>query len=234
MITSRFEYNTIDRISQHNIRYYNTVTGMLPSVTSILSRTQSERTKKALDSWRSLHNSAKILEEASSRGTRMHKFLEDYIAHDTLSKPGSNPYSIESHLMASTIIKHAFPNIQEIWGSEVNLYYPHLYAGTTDLCGVFDNKESIMDFKQSNKPKTKERVEDYYIQLTAYGTAHNILYNTKIRQGVLFICVKPVYDNKYNIIKPPEYQQFSIKDSEWDHYVDKMWDKVEQYYLEIV
>ena len=43
--------------------------------------------------------------------------------------------------------------MDEIWGCEATLYYPGKYAGAADCIGVYENKETIIDFKQSNKPK---------------------------------------------------------------------------------
>ena len=130
----------------------------------------------------------------------MHKFLEDYIKTGALSESGSNPYSIQSHRMADSIIQQGLVNCDEYWGTEVPLYFPGVYAGTTDLCGVHAGSEAIMDHKQTNKPKKREWIEDYFIQLAAYATAHNEVYNTKIRKGVIFMCSAA-----------NEYQEFIIE-----------------------
>ena len=80
--------------------------------------------------------------------------------------------------------------MEEIWGSEITLYYPGLYAGATDLCGIYEGRESIIDFKQSNKPKRREWIEDYFVQLAAYAMAHNHVYDTKIQSGVILMSLK--------------------------------------------
>ena len=106
-----------------------------------------------------------------------------------------------------------------IWGSEVQLYHPKIYAGTTDLVGVFNGAESIMDFKQTNKPKKEEWVEDYKLQLTAYALAHNEIYGTNIQEGHVFMC------SRNN-----EYQQFDIFPDEFKSWESKWWDRVYLYY----
>ena len=153
----------------------------LPSVTTILDATKSEESKEALANWRKRVGPAKAQEittEAAGRGTRMHKWIEDFIKEDKRGEPGGNPYSQQSHLMATQIIEHGLSKCDEYWGTEVSLYFPEVYAGTTDLCGIHDGSEAIMDHKQSNKVKKREWIDDYFVQTTAYANAHNEVYGT--------------------------------------------------------
>ena len=48
---------------------------------------------------------------------------------------------------------------------ETTLHYPEKYAGTADLVGVYQGKEAIIDFKQANKPKKVDYIQDYFLQL---------------------------------------------------------------------
>jgi genome maintenance exonuclease 1 len=153
----------------------------------------------------------------------MHKFLEDYVKTGIITESGSNPYSIQSHTMAKNIITQGLVNCTEYWGTEVPLYYPKIYAGTTDLCGVHNGSDAIMDHKQSNKLKKREWIDDYFVQLTAYANAHNEVHGTKIRKGVIFMCTK---DNIY--------QEFIIEGSEFDKYSDMWFKRVEQYYMKFI
>jgi genome maintenance exonuclease 1 len=123
--------------------------------------------------------------------------------------------------MANVIIENGLRDVSEVWGSEINLYYPELYAGTTDLIGVYKGSPAIMDFKQSRKLKKAEWVEDYYLQLVAYAEAHNKLFDTKIQHGRIFICTQ---NN--------EYQTFEI--DHYDQWVGKWFTRVEQYYKSIL
>ena len=198
----------------------------LPSVTTILSATTPEEKKKALQEWRNRvgHQKAQeITTEAASRGTRMHKWIEDYIKTGNIGEPGSNPYSQQSHKMAQSIIHQGLSKCNEFWGTEVPLYFPKVYAGTTDLVGVHDGSEAIMDHKQSNKLKKKEWIDDYFIQLAAYANAHNEVHGTNIRKGVIFMCTA---DNIY--------QEFIIEGVEFDDWTHRWFKRVEQYYLQFV
>lgn len=226
-IPDKYKYEAIKRIDTLEGRRYATPDGeKLPSVTTILDATKSEEAKQALQNWRKRVGVAKAQEittEAAGRGTRMHKWLENYVKTGVTGDPGSNPFSIQSHRMAQSIIQQGMINCSEYWGTEVPLYFPKVYAGTTDLCGVHSGSEAIMDHKQSNKLKKREWIDDYFVQLCAYANAHNEVHGTKIRKGVIFMCTA---DNIY--------QEFIIEGSEFDKYSDMWFKRVEQFYMKFL
>ena len=226
-IPNKFNYVPISRETINGERRYSTPDGeKLPSVTTILDATKSEEAKQELRNWRNRVGHAKAQEittEAAGRGTRMHKWLETYVKTGETGEPGSNPYSIQSHKMAGNIIKQGLSKCTEYWGTEVPLYYPKVYAGTTDLVGVHDSSEAILDFKQTNKPKKREWIDDYFVQLLFYGVAHNEVYGTKIRKGVIFMCTADFV-----------YQEFIVEGNEWDRYETIMWKRLEQYYKQMI
>jgi genome maintenance exonuclease 1 len=231
LLIEKFNYDPISRNSENGIRLYQCPDGSkVPSVTTILDKTKPLEKKIALANWKKRVGEVKaqeIVTEAAGRGTRMHKYLEDYVKTGNLSDPGSNPYSQESHRMAKQIIEEAFPSVNEVWGCEVPLYYPGLYAGTTDCVGVHESHQSILDFKQTNKPKKQEWIEDYYLQLTAYALAHNKVHNTTINKGVVMMCVKPADPES-----KPQYQQFILENSDFAYWEKRWWDRVEEYYTQ--
>jgi genome maintenance exonuclease 1 len=77
-----------------------------------------------------------------------------------------------------------------------------------------------MDFKQTNKPKKREWIDDYFVQLAAYGLAHNQTHGTEIKTGVILMCSA---DN--------QYQEFVIEDDEYEHWTQEWLKRVELYYL---
>jgi genome maintenance exonuclease 1 len=220
----KYNYVSLNKQTINGSRKYATPDGEhLPSVTTILDATKSEESKQALQNWRKrigVVKAQEITTEAAGRGTRMHKWLENYVKTGNTGEPGSNPYSIQSHQMASSIIAQGLIKCNEYWGTEVSLYFPKIYAGTTDLCGVHEGADAILDFKQTNKFKKREWIDDYFIQLTAYANAHNEVYGTKIRKGVILMCTA---DNIY--------QEFIIEGTEFDKYSDMWFKRVEQYYM---
>ena len=232
----KFDYKPLSRVTEDGKRLYATPDGKrLPSVTTVLDKTKPEEKKAALNEWRKrvgVENAQKITTEAANRGTRMHTYLEDYIKQGQLRERGSNPFGWASHAMAQTVIEDGLVNVNEIWGVEVPLYFPGLYAGTTDGCGLHLNEESILDYKQTNKPKKQEWIEDYYLQLVAYALAHNEVYGTNIRKGVVLMCVKPPVDDMGNPLARPQYQEFILKPEDFDYWADQWWRRLELYYLQ--
>ena len=233
LLKERFVYTPIDRKSEAGKRLYALPDGSkVPSVTTILDKTKSQEKIDALANWRKSVGEKKateIVTEAAGRGTRMHKFLEDFITTGVVNEPGTNPYSIQSHKMAKHIIEHGLKNVNEVWGVEVGLYYPGLYAGTTDCVGLHLNDPAIMDHKQSNKPKKSEWIEDYYLQMVAYALAHNKVHGTNIQKGVVFMCVKPPEITPM-VWGEPAYQEFILTPDMFGHWEKQWWNRVEMYY----
>ena len=179
-------------------RHYDVNQEMLPSVTTILQGTQSEEKRKRLSEWRRKvgeNVAERYKDEASRRGTAMHEFLEYYLQNKKILDLSDEGQAASG--MGQAIVDQGFKDLSEIWGSEVTLFYPGLYAGQTDLCGIYQNRESIIDFKQTNKPKRKEWIEDYFLQLAAYAMAHDIIYKTCVDQGVILMCSKDGFFQKF-------------------------------------
>lgn len=220
LITEKFNYEKLQRVEVDGKRRYAAPGGPpVASVTTILSDTKD---MTHLIAWKKRVGEAKaqeIVTEASGVGTRMHKYLEDYIDTGVWPEPGSNPYAQQAHQMATRVRDNALVDVNEIWGSEVPLYVPGIYAGTTDLVGMYKGQPCIMDFKQSNKPKKAEWIEDYFLQLTAYAIAHNEVHGTNIREGHIFMCSRDL-----------TYQQFDLWPHEFDEWEQEWWKRCHQYY----
>jgi genome maintenance exonuclease 1 len=235
MYNPKYNYQPVPRVVIEGKRFYATPDGnKLPSVTTILDKTKTEESKAALNAWRARvgHQQAQqITTEAANRGTRMHTYLEKYIKEGAIPTRGTNPFSWPSYVMAEEVVKKGLVKVSEFWGIEVPLYFPGVYAGTTDGAGIHLNEESILDYKQSNRPKKREYIEDYFMQLAAYAEAHNELFGTKIRKGVILMCVKPDLDKDHNIVGKPQYQEFVLEGTEFEKYRIAWWKRVEQYYM---
>jgi len=223
MITEKFQYTQLKRKSVEGKRLYTTPEGIaVPSVTTILDKTKSEEKRLALANWKKRVGEVKaqeIVTEASGRGTRMHKYLEDYCIDGELKTPGSNPFSKQANDMAQVVIDEGMSNVSEVWGVEVPMYYPELYAGTTDCVGLYNGHPAIIDFKQTNKPKKDEWVDDYKTQLVAYALAHNEVYGTNIKHGVILMCSKDL-----------QFQTWTITGEEFNLFTEHWWNRVQSYY----
>lgn len=234
MITERYQYAPLTRESVNGSRLYATPDGAkLPSVTTILDRTKPAEKRMALENWKRRvgHDKAQqITTEAANRGTRMHTYLEHYVINSAHKDRGTNPFGWASHAMAEVVITQGLGKVNEFWGTEVPLYFPQIYAGTTDCVGLHEGHEAILDFKQTNRPKKTEWIEDYFLQLAAYAEAHNEVYGTKIQRGVILMCAKPDVDDQGNVVTEPQYQEWIVEGAEFDQWRQRWWARVEQYY----
>ena len=194
-----------DEESGHRI--YDIVGYRLPSVTTILGRTKNQQFLKDWKAKVGEQEAERIKNLSSKRGTAMHKFLESHITgvgYDDLTEIGQ-----AAKPMAEKIMEVGLTPVEEYYGSEVMLHYPGLYAGSTDLVCNHNGLDTIIDFKQSNRPKKEEWIDDYFLQIAAYAMAHDYVYKSTIRQGIIMICTPDLY-----------YQEFKIQDNElrsWKH-----------------
>ena len=217
---SSYRYPRTVREMVEGQRHYILNEEKLPSVTTILSATQSAEKRESLAKWRlrvGEETATRIVDSAAVRGTAMHKILEKYILGEGYLD--ETTVGKQAHNMALQVIQSGLSNITEYYGTECTLYYPGLYAGQTDLVAIHKGEDAIIDFKQTNKPKRREWIEDYCLQLAAYAMAHNFIYKTKITKGVVMMCSKDNY-----------YQEFVIEGAEFQKYKHNFLRRVDEYY----
>jgi len=216
-LNKKYNYVRGVQAMEHGSRIYDFNGMRMPSVTTILSKTKDQ---SFLTAWKNKvghENAERIKNHSASRGTAMHKFLEkhvDGIGYDDLTTLGR-----EAKAMANKIIEDGLSQVSEYYGSEVMLYYPDLYAGSTDLVCMHDGMETIVDFKQSNRPKREEWVQDYYLQIAAYAMAHDSVYGSNIQQGVIMVCTPDLY-----------YQEFKCEGEKMKHYRYEFLKRLSQYH----
>ena len=220
---NKFKYPKSMRSLIGGKRHYDVGEEKLPSVTTILSATQSDEKKKSLADWRArmgAQSADRIRDISAMRGTAMHRYLEAFIdgtGHKDLTSIGK-----EAEPMARRIIESGLGELDEVWGQEVTLYYPGLYAGATDIVGVYEGQPAIIDFKQTNKPKKREWISDYFCQLGAYCMAHNYVYGTKIQKGVILMCSKDLL-----------FQKFEVEGNDFVKHQHDFLRKIDQYYKNV-
>ena len=215
-----YRYPKTQREKVDGLRHYVFDKEKLPSVTTILDQTQSAEKREALAAWRASkgeEEATRIVDQAGARGTAMHKILEMFILKQGYLD--ETEVGKQAHNMALRVIEQGLCNVPEYYGTECTLYYPGLYAGQTDLVGIHKGQDAIIDFKQTNKPKKREWIEDYCLQLAAYAMAHNFIYKTQITKGVVMMCSKDNY-----------YQEFVIEGNEFQEYKHNFLRRVDEYY----
>ena len=224
---SKYRYVSGQMYEHHGTRMYDFGGIRLPSVTTILSATKDQQ---FLSEWKQKVGAEKaeqIKNHSSKRGTSMHRFLESHITgegYDDLS-----PIGEESRPMAHKIIEIGLAPVDEYFGSEISLYYPGLYAGSTDLVCLHNGQEAIVDFKQSNRPKKEEWVQDYCLQIAAYAMAHDYVHKSKIEKGVIMMCTPDLYYQEF-VLTGAELRQYKHKFlKRLDMYHELKFDEKEQY-----
>ena len=218
---NKFNYPKSTRSNEDGFRKYLFGEEKLPSVTSILQATKSEEDKASLENWKQrvgYTQANKIKTEASSRGTSMHSYIEDFL------RGRINESFFESNEqyknMAKEIIEKGINGrLEEIYGMEETLYYPERYAGTADIIAVFEGKDVVIDFKQSNKPKKIDYIQDYFLQLGAYTLAHDVVHGTKMKAGIILLCTKDIL-----------FQEFKIEGVELEMYQNLFLGRVKKFY----
>ena len=221
-IVKKYVYPTSTRAKLDGLRHY-TVDGEeqpLPSVTTVLGKTQPKEKQESLDRWRQrvgLREAQRVTRDAAIRGTAMHKYLEDLMRGQR--SLDLTPLGVEATKMAKIIVDRGLNDCSEIYGIEATLYYPGLYAGSVDLVAKYKDKVSIIDFKQTNKPKQREWIGDYFLQMAAYGMAHDAVYGTTIEQGIIMMCSKDGY-----------YQQFMIEGDEFRQAKHNFLGRLDEFY----
>ena len=219
----KFNYPKSIRSLVNDARHYEVGNEKLPSVTTILAATQSDEKRESIARWQAKvgkTEAERVKNVAGKRGTAMHNYLEYMVAGKNLLDLTEE--GVEAQRMAEVVRDKGFGDLEEIWGSEVVISYPGLYAGQTDLCGIYQGRESIIDFKQSNKPKKAEWIEDYKLQGAAYATAHDYMFGTSIEQTVILMCTPDCF-----------FQRFIINGKEFREYKWKWLERVNQYYEKI-
>ena len=229
MIKKSNKYNYLQgtQIMDQGSRIYDVAGYRLPSVTTVLGKTKNQQ---FLKDWKAKVGEAeaeRIKNLSSKRGTSMHKFLEHYIlgtGYDDLTGLGQ-----EAKAMAEKVIEIGLAPVEEYYGSEVTMYYPGLYAGSTDLVCSHNGVDAIVDFKQANRPKKKEWIEDYYLQIAAYAMAHDYVHGSKINKGVIMVCTPDLYYQEF-VVEGAELRQYKHKFlKRLDMYHELKFDEKEQY-----
>ena len=213
----KYSYVHGSRTEIHGTRTYDILGVKLPSVTTILAKTKDQEYIKR---WRNKvgHDEAdRIYNLSSKRGTAMHKFLEKHI--EGYGYEDLTPIGREAAPMAQKIIDVGLTPVSEYYGSEVTLYYLGLYAGATDLICRHNDLETVVDFKQANRPKQKDWIEDYFLQVAAYAMAHDYLFKSEIKQAIIMVCTPDLY-----------YQEFKIQGTELRDYKHKWLKRLDEFY----
>lgn len=150
-------------------RFYRTPEGnWYPSITTILSAEE----KPWLIDWRNSLGDKRADKEqkrCAERGEAVHLMCERYLNNE-LDVDNIRKDFKQEHIVGFNQMKLLLNKVDNIKAQEVALYSDRLrVAGRTDCIGEYNGTLSVIDFKTSNQNKSREMIEDYFLQSTAYA-----------------------------------------------------------------
>ena len=180
-----FDYPDLISETKETGRTYESPEGnRFPSITTVLSILSED----ALKAWRKkvgYEKAMKISRQAAWRGTQTHNALEMHVKN---IEPSLDNPLIE--FLYKQVAYTLEDRLEEVNGIEQALYSDFLgVAGRVDLVGIFDGKRSIIDFKTSKRPKEESKIENYFIQATAYSLMFEEMFGIKIPNIVIIVGV---------------------------------------------
>lgn len=168
----------LEEVSQNGSRFYKTPEGIFPSVTTVVGWEK----QKFFSEWRS--KNPEESKRVTSRGTKFHKLLEDYLNNETIDF--DNVHSSQKALFS--LIKPEIDKIDNIVALEQPLFSSIIgLAGRVDCIAEYNGKLSIIDFKASTKEKRASDIDNYFAQATAYALMYQERTKTVIDNFAIII-----------------------------------------------
>jgi len=158
------DYSLDQQTSKKGRVYVDDEGNKYPSITTVLSILN----KEAIIAWRKRvgeEEANKISTRAATRGTKVHDMIERYVLNEDPGEP--DLISVSNFKEVKPIIDE---NLSKVYATEKRMFSKHLgVAGTVDCVGVWNGKDSIIDWKTSAKWKKKEWISNYFMQCSAYA-----------------------------------------------------------------
>ena len=212
---NKYIYPILERVDTEIGRFYkDSKLNLVPSVTTVLSNTSNKA--DGIADWRMRvgdEEANRIIKQSTDIGTSVHLAIENYLNNKNWDEFGSSYEEKISQEITKRFISDGLTKITEIWGLEVGLILDNLFAGTADCVGTYSGIPSLIDFKTSKKIKKREWIEDYFLQGCAYANAHNVMFNSNIKQIVILMVDRDLI-----------FKEFIIQENEFKHLTEK-WKK---------
>ena len=212
---NKYKYPILERVDTEIGRFYkDSKLNLVPSVTTVLSNTSNKA--DGIVDWRLRvgdEEANRIIKQSTDIGTSVHLAIENYLNNKNWDDFGSSYEEKISQEITKRFISDGLTKITEIWGLEVGLILDNLFAGTADCVGTYSGIPSLIDFKTAKKIKKREWIEDYFLQGCAYANAHNVMFNSNIKQIVILM-----------VDRDSIFKEFIIQENEFKHLTEK-WKK---------
>ena len=209
---NKFNYPKLERVDTEIGRHYrDSNNNLVPSVTTVLSGTSDN--KDGIEKWRKKVGDSeadRIMKQSTDIGTAVHEAIEKFLGNNDWDHFQDTSDQIMARKMTSKFVDLGLNKISQVWGLEVGLILDNLYAGTADCVGTDGDVPSLIDFKTARRIKKREWIEDYFLQGCAYANAHNVMFNTEIRQIVILMVDRDLMFKEF-IVKSDEFSFLTEK-----------------------
>lgn len=215
-MTPKFPYVDYPAEMALGKRWYHTPHGSFPSITTVLGGSEPPEKTKSLEAWRTSLGpalAAKKTQDACDHGTMVHLMAERFLNGDDPYAPVNGKAITGPDVSGFNGLKHKLKKIEEVWGQEQSVYSPTLeIAGRFDCIGIYKGQPMIIDFKTSmSRLKGKNDITDYNMQLAFYARAHNELYGTDIKTGVIMMVAQTGFPLEFIVDLEPEYEKLEAR-----------------------
>lgn len=170
--------------------YVNTSGVAYPSATTVLG----VLSRDSIAAWRKRvgeEEANKISSKASTRGTKIHTLTETYLKNENVSDMIDKVKASMLDVEMFNKFKPVLEPISNIHCQELALYSDHLrMAGRVDCIAEYNGKRAVIDFKTSNKSKSKSYIESYFMQTAAYAIMYEERTGIPVPWLVILIAVE--------------------------------------------
>ena len=209
---NKFNYPKLERVDTEIGRHYrDSNNNLVPSVTTVLSGTSDN--KDGIQKWRKKVGDSeadRIMKQSTEIGTAVHEAIEKFLGNNDWDHFQDTSDQIMARKMTSKFVDLGLNKISQVWGLEVGLILDNLYAGTADCVGIYDDVPSLIDFKTARRIKKREWIEDYFLQGCAYANAHNVMFDTDIKQIVILMVDRDLIFKEF-IVGKDEFKELTDK-----------------------
>lgn len=157
-------------------------------VTTLLSKTKPIEDQMGLQNWRNRvgnDEADRVLGESHVYGNSLDKLCEMRLNQEPLAIDENEP---GWHLYQQLA---GFLDTVESLGTQLKLYSPRMkLVGKPDCIGLVDGVLSMIDIKNSRKPKRMEYVKDYFFQCAFYTMMLHEMTGLKVKQFILPIAIR--------------------------------------------
>ncbi|PSN17544.1 hypothetical protein C7271_17165 [filamentous cyanobacterium CCP5] len=172
-----------------------------PGVTKILSATKPAEARQALWRWQQsvgVEAARQITNKASSAGTRLHKQIAAHLNGEAVDIPADISGYWDS-------ILPVLDQVEAVLLVEGSVWHADGFVGFPDALIIYDDQVCLCDWKTARKPKQRDWIEDYFLQIAAYRVAAQQVYaelGLVVNRGLVAIALDDQPAQRFELSEP--------------------------------